>query len=949
MTEAATTVFGILGPLEVRGAAGPVAISAARQRAVLALLLLHHNRLVSTAEIIEAVWPDPPPPTVRDQVPTVISGLRRLLGDDHRVLVTRHPGYLLSLGTDQLDLTRFETLTRAAEAAGRPQPAVAALREALRLWRGPALADISAPFAGPAARSLGELRSAAAQRLVDLELSLGRHRDLVPELDRMVREFPLNEHLRGRLMLALYRSGDVHGALEAYRAARRASSDRLGLEPGRELSELHRLILRRDPSLATAPGSTWERARPGQLPRRPPLMVGRDEHVRIITDALRGSDHTPVIALHGPGGVGKSAIALHVAHAVADSYPDGQLYADLQDGGRPLAASDVLARFLRALGTPAAAVPTAAAEAAADYRSKLRDRRVLVVLDNATTAAQIAPLLPTHAGCAALITSRSLLPTLDARSVEVDLLDEPDSVRLLALLAGEARIAGEPAAARQIARLCGRLPLALRIAGARLAARADLALADLAYRLRDERHRLDELHIDDLAVRPCFEVGYAGLGQPVAALAFRCLGALNTPTFSVGLTAALLDVPGPRAEAALDGLVRAHLVEPLGPGRYRMHDLLRIYAAELADEALDDAVRRGLDWYLDAARQVGDIVQSRSWDLERAERPVLGRLEAAEAMAWIDAEFPNLTAAAVRFTESTFAIELMPLVKRLAQKRGHWAELESISRAALSIARQRGDRPAEAAALATIASVDWRAGHDELAFREANAALELWREIGDRGFEALARHNVGWLRWQIGDLEGALTDMREAARMLRGSDRFKPAMVWHNLNEVLLQLGRHREAAAGFRRTLAVRRSDGDPFGESITLLGLARAYIMLGDYDGAIATLDESVEACRRVGNSEDEWHAMLCRSEVRLRRGEVALAVRDAHLTRDLLRHVGQRYSQAATARQLARVYEAAGRHAEAADQADLAATLFAAVTRRVPDVEAIFNAGGEERHPR
>jgi tetratricopeptide (TPR) repeat protein len=315
-------------------------------------------------------------------------------------------------------------------------------------------------------------------------------------------------------------------------------------------------------------------------------------------------------------------------------------------------------------------------------------------------------------------------------------------------------------------------------------------------------------------------------------------------------------------------------------------------------------------------------------------------------MAWLDAEFPNLTAAAVRFTESTFAVDLMPLVKRLAQKRGHWAELESISRAALSVARQRGERRAEAAALATIASVDWRAGRDELAFRGANSALELWREIGDRDFEALARHNVGWLRWQTGDLKSALTDMREAARMLKDSEQFKPAMVWHNLNEVLLQLGRHREAAAGFRRTLAVRRADGDRFGESITLLGLARAYIMLGDYAAAIAPLDEAVEACRQVGNREDEWHAMLCRSEVRLRRGEVALAVEDAHLTRDLLRDVGHRYSQAATARQLARVYEAAGRHADAAEQTRQAATLFASVTRRVPDVEAIFNAGGGER---
>jgi len=297
-------------------------------------------------------------------------------------------------------------------------------------------------------------------------------------------------------MFALYQRGDVDGALAVYARAGKVLAEELGLEPGPELSALHQAILRRDPELAPS-GEEPVRPRavrpPRELPRNPGTFVGRTAELDRIRAVLRTPRTTPpVVVVHGPGGIGKSALALRAAHAVADAFPDGHLYVDLQGATPGLAALDpaeALARFLRALGVPPADLPATGAEAATRFQSMLAARRVLLVLDNAASAAQVGPLLPAGAGCAVLVTSRAVLPTLDAEPVALDVLDEAAAVRLLALAAGTRPVAEDRRLATEVARRCGCHPLALRIAGARLAGRPDWSLARFAARLGDQRRR----------------------------------------------------------------------------------------------------------------------------------------------------------------------------------------------------------------------------------------------------------------------------------------------------------------------------------------------------------------------------------------------------------------------------------------------------------------------------
>ncbi|MFC7642348.1 tetratricopeptide repeat protein [Streptosporangium lutulentum] len=479
---------------------------------------------------------------------------------------------------------------------------------------------------------------------------------------------------------------------------------------------------------------------------------------------------------------------------------------------------------------------------------------------------------------------------MDAVPVAVDVLDEADAVRMLTLLAGQARVTAEIEAAAGIVRWCGHHPLALRIAGARLAGRPDWSLARFGERLRDQRRRLDELRVADLGVRSCFEVGYAALtsgsdrATDAAARAFRLFGVFAVPEVSVGLAAALLDADPEVAEDALDRLAEARLVEPVGDGRFRMHDLLRLFAAELAavydppDERAR-AVRRALDWYLDLCRQVNELIQPHR-RFGDAQRPVpqesgTALRTPAEAARWLETEMPCLIAAAVQAATrqpeiACFVIHLMPLIRALATKRGHWSELETVARLALEVARRQGDRAGEASALTMLGLVDWMAGRSDVAHDRMHHALRLWRELGDRESEGMALHNLGWLSMRADDFDAALGHITAGLLLLETHAPHRIGAVRHNLGEVLLRLGRFAEAVECFEKCLTIRRSDGDPLGEGITLAALGRAYCLLDRRSEALAALGDALRRCQETGNREDEWEVLLSRSEIWLRCGE-------------------------------------------------------------------------------
>ena len=583
-------LYRLLGPFEVWTGDSWQAVRGAKARSLLAVLLINANQNVPVERLIAELWPADPPRSAGTLVRGYVLGLRRVIGDAAgAVLTTQVRGYRLSSDRAELDANRFEDLLaegRAALAADEPATASRVLAGALQLWRGAPLADVPlTPAATAHADRLAERRLDALEVWAEAQLAQAGPvppDGLIGRLRELVALHPFRERFAAQLMRALQAAGRRAEALEAYAGTRRHLVEELGVDPGPELVRVHQQVLTAGPGPAPAPAP----APPGPVPVQTPPDIadftGRDKATHECLAVLTGPAPAalPVLVLSGPGGVGKSALAIHLAHRLAPAYPDGQLYADLAPGpGRVVEPGHVLGQFLRALGVPAAAVPAGTADRAALYRSRLRDRRVLVVLDNATGETQVRALRPGSATCAVLITSRSRLAGLEGTSVvELAAFEPAESLELFRRIAGAEPAEREPGPAAAIVRLCGHLPLAVRVAAARAGRRP---LSRLAEALGDDRRRLDQLRIGDLGVRASIAAGYRTLAERPRRL-FRRLGLLDGAGFTERTAEAVAGLAGPDFEAALEALVDARLVDAIGQSRYRLPDLVRLFARERA-------------------------------------------------------------------------------------------------------------------------------------------------------------------------------------------------------------------------------------------------------------------------------------------------------------------------------------------------------------------------------
>ncbi|QZY18598.1 winged helix-turn-helix domain-containing protein [Streptomyces decoyicus] len=611
-----------------------IAIGGARQRTILALLLLNPGRIVSVDTLVETVWNGRPPATARTQVAICIAALRKRFkaeGCDNEVIVTAHPGYLLALENHYVDSVEFERLTLQAQEAAKEQrtaDAAALHEEALALWRGPALAGVAGTLVEDEMERLEELRLAGYDGYVAAQLELGHHGDLIPGLVSVVRDHPLRERSRYALMLAQYRVGRRAEAMETFREGRAQFIEGLGLEPGPALRELHDAILRDDPSLmasaAVVPKKTPEppRTAPLELPADIPAFVGRDTPLTSLNTLVDGHAEGRQLTLGlitGGAGVGKTGLAVHWAHQVADEFPGGLLFADMwgyDETHEPADPAVVLGWFLRSLGVPEAEIPAETHERAALYRSVLADRRVLIVLDNVRSFDQVRALIPGSSRSCVLLTSRSLLEQLVVRhgalSIHLDVLRRREATDLLAQFIGEDRVDAARADAERLVELCDRLPLTVRIAAARLAAKPQWPIGYLASRLDNERLRLDELSSGESQVRSSFALSYHALPHDVALL-YRRLGLLDAPDFAGWVGAALLATDTHKAEGLMESLVDAHLLQTVGfdstgQPRYGFRNLLRLHAREVAAEeggALEqrEALHRAFRGWLSVAEQ----------------------------------------------------------------------------------------------------------------------------------------------------------------------------------------------------------------------------------------------------------------------------------------------------------------------------------------------------------
>ncbi|MBN6054789.1 winged helix-turn-helix domain-containing protein, partial [Nonomuraea sp. RK-328] len=689
---------------------------APRHRAFLGYLLLHAGVALSVERLIDAMWGPTPPDTARAQVHAALTAIRRTLraADAVHLVQTRPAGYVIVPEPGQLDLQEFAGLV--AEAESEPAAAVRTLRAALALWRGPAFADVQAYFAEGARVRLEDQRLAAIERLVELELAAGRHAELIDLLAAELATHPLRERLAGQLMLALHRAGRQADALAAGRDYRRRLADEQGLDPGRGFLAVEETILRGEPGAAAGtrpaqPEPPAAAARPvgAFLPYDVADFAGRSAQlVELCDGASRG---VTIRAIDGMAGIGKTALAVHAAHRLAERYPDGQLFVDLHAhtaGQRPLEPAEALEALLRQLGVPTERVPASMTERAALWRAELAGRRVLLVLDNAADTAQVRPLLPGASNCLVLITSRQRLTDLDgARTLSMDVLPLPDAVALFTGIVGE-RTAAEPEAVAEVLLLCGFLPLAVRIAATRLRHRPRWSVAHLAERLRDERRRLTELARSERGVAAAFTLSYRQLTDDQQRL-FRLLGLYPGRDIEPHAAAALADLPVERTEDVLEDLLDAHMLQQRAFGRYLFHDLLRQYAAQLAAEqepphAGHEALTRLLGHHMSTASAAMDVLYPDSAHrrprVERSAPPPVPLHDAPQALAWLDAERANLVLAADRDLAHTGP--LATTLYRYLYDHAHHDDALALYGKALRAARHREDPAGEGRALTDL-------------------------------------------------------------------------------------------------------------------------------------------------------------------------------------------------------------------------------------------------------
>ncbi|MGC9668433.1 BTAD domain-containing putative transcriptional regulator [Planosporangium sp. 12N6] len=615
--RAGTLRVFLLGPLIVRRGVVETRLSA-KARAVIARLALSANVTVPIGDLTEMLWPADPPKSPVSAVQTHLSRLRAMIGPGHDGVLHRGPaGYRLELADDQLDLAEFRRAVRRARHAARPPEALDLLDSALRMWRGEPLADVPELRGQPLVTELIEERVQAALRYADVAEAAGQSSRVLPMLRTLTAAQPLHEPLHARMVTALTASGLQAEALATFERVRRRLRDELGVDPGAELVEAQRRMLRRRPGtdtpvpVATTRAGTGPQG-PAGLPAAPLRFTGRRPelaHLDDLLDAARRAGTGLSIVLSGTAGVGKSALALHWAHRVRHRFPDGQLHADLRGfhpSGTPADPGEVVRAFLSALGEPLDRIPAGTEARVALYRSRTDGRRMLVVLDNARDAEQVRPLLPTGPSCLAVVTSRDPLTGLVAgHGAEPLVLGRPTAAEASELLA--ARLSnGQAAAFDDIVAGCARLPLALAVIAARAATDRGTPLTALAGRLR--RHPLDVLAAGDpqTDVRAALSWSYAILDPPAARL-FRLLALIPWGEVSTEAAASLTGAPRAGVGALLSALVRTRLMDEPFPGRYTMHDLLRAYAAELTADQDDPEDRRAarnrlLDHYLHTAQ-----------------------------------------------------------------------------------------------------------------------------------------------------------------------------------------------------------------------------------------------------------------------------------------------------------------------------------------------------------
>jgi len=918
----------LLGPVDVLVEGVPVEVAGLRRTAVLAALALHAGQVVGARQLVDVVWGDAPPPGATATLRSHVSYLRRILGPAARIL-SQGAGYLLDVGEQGTDVQVVEWLIGQANATADQERRASRLREALGLSRGRPLGELagSAWFDGQAHR-LADLLARGRELLVDAQLALGRHADLVPELEAASRAHPHHEPTYRQLILALYRCGRQSEALSAYQRLRRALDDDLGIAPSQPLRDLETAILRQDPELDLEPGgasqdrspqtlsgSARPLVAPRQLPMPPRSFTGRAAELRRLGDpaAAAGPGAGRIWAIDGAGGIGKTWLALHWAHTHAESFPDGQLYVDLRgfaSSTTVMEPGEAIRSFLDALGAGPDRIPAGFDAQLSLYRSLTAGKRLLVVLDNARDVAQVRPLLPASPDSVVLVTSRNqltgLITTEDARPLKLDLLTVAEARDLLRIRLGADRVAAEPQAVDNLITQCARLPLALAIVAAQATLHPEVPLADLFASLRQASSGLDGFIADDFGtdLRTVFSWSYRAL-DPDTARMFRLLGLVPGPNISAAAAAGLAGLPSRQAKALLKRLARAHLLTRGGDGRYALHDLLRVYAAELAgtedpDDERSAAQRRLADHYLHTVHRAAMLLQPHRHPitLVAPEPGIVAEdlADSAAGLAWFAAEHRSLVTVSeltARLGLDAHAWQLAWSMQEFLNRGRHFVDMHAVFTRGLAAAVHRGDLAAIAHTHRGLGIVSVHTGDLDDAQRRYETALELYGQLGDHAGQATASMNlanaaeargeqtralryayqilahyraaghavgqaraynaIGWCHGTLGEYQRALRWCRRALPILQRHDDVQgAAYTLDSLAYLHRKAGDHDLAITCYRQAHALYRSGGEPSGEADVLTGIGDIHHETGNPDAARAAWEQALEILRTLDHPD-------------------------------------------------------------------------------------------------
>lgn len=928
--------FCLLGDVEVRFDEQPVHIGYAQLRCTLAVLLIEANRTVSVDQLVDRVWGSRRPPLrPRSAVQHNIAMLRRALAPTGSPLIlSTPPGYRIAVDPATIDVDRYRDLVSRARAAD-DEKAVGLFQSAIRLWRGEPLAGLNSPWSEDLRAVLVQQHFATRLDLTDVRLRLGQHTTLVAELAPDVERQPLDERLAGQYMLALYHSGRQAHALQHYELVRRRLVEELGADPSAPLQLLHRQILTGSvPATGSVSpaGSATAAVRPPdsgpplpvprQLPARPRSFTGRTrdlDRLSAIMDARSSPDTVAICAIGGIGGIGKTWLALHWAYRHIGRFPDGQLFVDLRGFDpvdEPLLPAVVLRGFLAAVGVPPAAIPTDLDAQSGLYRSLLADKRILVVLDNARDTAQVAALIPAGPDCTVLVTSRNqltgLVTTQGACVLDLGPLPEPEAHDLLASRLGHDRVAAEPDAAAELLASCAGLPLALSVVAARSsnpASRPSLAL--LAEELRGASTRLNGLDAGEAAASvPAVLASSIQALRPEAAELFRLLGLAPGPDTSLPGAASLAAQPVHGARVAMRELQSLYLVEQHVPGRYRMHDLVRLSAAELArrdrtEEERDAALQRLVDFHVHTAVAAEYLLDPHHPPVPIGEPAPGSRpqplADETAALEWFGDEH------AVLLTVQRFAAEqgLHSAVWHLA-----W----------------------------TLDAFHWRRGHladDLLVWQAGLAAADA---LGDPALRARARRRLGHAHLRAGDhvagtelLEESLA-LAEQTNDLRNQAHTLGALAW-----AWELRGREQRALDHALRANRLFHSLDMPVWETRTLNDVGWHQARLGLLAEARASCEAALDGTRRHRDRDGEANALDCLAYIAELTGRHAQAVDYYHQSLAVYVESDHTYEQGATLDRLAAAHAARGEYDQARDAWRRARELYRA-QHRLTDVERI-----------